>query len=108
MIDEQREAIAGGDPPGSAGGAGASHPEESPIDLSYLCDAFLLRYFEAHGEMRQAISMVKRRTGPHERSIRELRLDASGVRVGAPLADFHGIMGGQLVCRGQTSMLEER
>lgn len=81
----------------------------SPIDLSYLTDAvLLLRYFEAEGEIRQAISMVKRRTGPHERSIRELRLDASGVRVGAPLRDFNGILGGALVYVGRTPMMPER
>lgn len=81
----------------------------SPIDLSYLADSvLLLRYFEAHGEIRQAISMVKRRTGPHERSIRELKLDATGVRVGAPLSDFQGIMGSQLAYVGPTAMLPER
>ncbi|MFT3696406.1 MAG: gas vesicle protein GvpD [Kofleriaceae bacterium] len=81
----------------------------SPIDLSYLTDSvLLLRYFEAEGEIRQAISMVKRRTGPHERSIRELRLDASGVRVGDPLRDFHGILGGSLVYVGRTPMMPSR
>lgn len=82
---------------------------ESPVDLSYLTDAvLLLRYFEAEGEIRQAISMIKRRTGPHERSIRELRLDASGVRVGAPLRDFQGILGGALVYAGRTPMMATR
>lgn len=79
---------------------------EAPVDLSYLADSvLLLRYFEAKGEIRQAISMVKRRTGPHERSIRELRLDHTGLRVGQPLADFQGIMSGQLSYLGQTELL---
>jgi len=81
---------------------------ESPIDLSYLADSvLLLRYFEVRGEIRQAISMVKRRTGPHERTIRELKLDGTGLRVGEPLTEFQGIMGGHLVYTGQGSMLPE-
>ncbi len=80
----------------------------SPIDLSYLADAvLLLRYFEARGEIRQAISMVKRRTGPHERTIRELKIDGTGLRVGEPLTEFQGIMSGQLVYTGQQPMLSE-
>jgi circadian clock protein KaiC len=82
---------------------------QSPIDLSYLADTvILLRYFEAHAEIRQAISVVKRRTGAHERWIRELRLDATGLRVGAPLRDFMGIMTGNLHYTGGTEMLAER
>jgi circadian clock protein KaiC len=74
----------------------------SPIDLSYLADTVvLLRYFEAHSEIRQAISVMKRRTGPHERTIRELRIDSRGIRVGAPLTEFHGVMSGQLVYSGR-------
>lgn len=84
------------------------HGVESPIDLSYLADSVLLmRYFEVRGEIRQAISMVKRRTGPHERSIRELKLDATGVRVGAPLVEFQGIMGGNLAYLGASPMLPD-
>jgi circadian clock protein KaiC len=74
----------------------------SPIDLSYLADSvILLRYFEAQSEIRQAISVVKRRTGPHERTIRELRIDAGGVRLGEPLHDFQGVISGQLVYHGR-------
>jgi circadian clock protein KaiC len=52
----------------------------TPVDASYLADAVvLLRYFEMHGEVRQAISVVKKRGGPHERTIREFRLDANGI-----------------------------
>lgn len=71
-------------------------PERSaPIDVSYLADnVFLLRYFEAHGAVRQAISVVKNRTGPHERTIRELTLRPGRVLVGEPLADFIGVLSG--------------
>lgn len=68
---------------------------QTPIDVSYLADNILvLRYFEAGGEVRQAISMMKKRSGGHERSIRELRLGPDTIRVGAPLADFQGILSG--------------
>jgi circadian clock protein KaiC len=67
----------------------------TPIDASYLADAVvLLRYFEAAGELRQAISVVKKRVGPHERSIRELRLDQGGIVVGPALTDFRGVLTG--------------
>lgn len=67
----------------------------TPIDVSYLADTVvLLRYFEASGEIKQAISVMKKRTGRHERTIRELRLDSQGVRVGEPLTDFHGVLTG--------------
>jgi circadian clock protein KaiC len=65
------------------------------IDVSYLADSVLLfRYYEADGEVNQAISVFKKRTGPHERSIRRLTIDAGGVRVGEPLREFRGIMTG--------------
>jgi circadian clock protein KaiC len=68
----------------------------SPVDVSYLADAVvLLRYFEAAGAIRRAISVVKKRTGPHEDTIRELRLSASrGVEVGEPLTAFRGVLTG--------------
>lgn len=68
--------------------------EQSPIDASYLADTvILLRYFEAFGEVRQALSVIKKRTGVHERTIRELRFD-KGVHVGEPVRDFHGVLTG--------------
>jgi circadian clock protein KaiC len=68
---------------------------ESPIDTTYLADTVVLfRYFEAMGEVRQAISVLKKRSGKHERTIRELRLDATGLRIGKPLRDFQGILSG--------------
>jgi circadian clock protein KaiC len=68
---------------------------DAPIDVSYLADSVvLLRYFEALGQLRQAISVVKKRSGAHERTIRELRL-GPGVRVGPPLAEFQGVLTGR-------------
>jgi circadian clock protein KaiC len=65
------------------------------IDVSYLADTVLLfRYYEAGGEVNQAISVFKKRTGPHERSIRRLTIDEAGFAVGEPLRHFRGIMTG--------------
>jgi circadian clock protein KaiC len=59
------------------------------IDLSYLADTVMqLRFFEAEGEVRQAISVIKTRTTRHERTIREFMIDAGGLKVGEPLRDF--------------------
>jgi circadian clock protein KaiC len=70
-------------------------PMNSPGDASYLADAvILLRYFEARGEVRQAISIVKKRGGEHERTIREFRLETGGIRVGEPLREFRGVLTG--------------
>jgi circadian clock protein KaiC len=67
----------------------------SPIDTTYLADTVVLfRYFEAMGEVRQALSVVKKRSGKHERTIRELRLDSGGITVGQPLRDFQGVLTG--------------
>jgi circadian clock protein KaiC len=75
------------------GTVGASMP--APIDLSYLADAIvLLRFFEANGEIRKAISVVKKRTGAHETAIRELKIGPAHVQVGEPLTRFHGILTG--------------
>jgi len=71
---------------------------QTPIDVSYLADNILVfRYFEAHGEVRKAISMMKKRSGGHERSIRELRLEPGAIQVGAPLSNFQGILTGSPV-----------
>ena len=67
---------------------------ESVVDVSYLADSvLLLRYFEAGGKVKQAISVVKKRSGDHERSIRELRLQ-NGIVVGEPLLGFRGVLSG--------------
>ncbi len=78
----------------------------SPVELSYLADnVVLLRYFEAFGQVRQAISMVKKRTGTHERSIRELRISDHGLQVGRELREFHGVLSGQLSYTGEAQPL---
>jgi circadian clock protein KaiC len=65
----------------------------SPVDVSYLADTvILLRYFEAFGRVRKAVSVIKKRSGPHEDTIRELSMDRDGIRVGAPLTDFRGVL----------------
>jgi circadian clock protein KaiC len=65
------------------------------VDTSYLADAvILLRFYEAHGEVRQAISIVKKRGGAHERTIRDYRLTGEGVQVGEPLRRFRGVLTG--------------
>jgi len=67
----------------------------SPVDATYLADAvLLLRYYESRGEVRQAISMIKKRGGWHERSIREFRLGEGRIEVGEPLRTLRGILTG--------------
>jgi circadian clock protein KaiC len=67
----------------------------SPVDTTYLADnVILFRYFEARGYVRRAISVVKKRSGPHELSIREMRMGPRGIEVGQPLTDFEGILTG--------------
>ncbi len=81
----------------------------SPVDVSYLADTILLlRYFENSGEVRQAISVVKRRNGRHERTIRELQLGPDTIRVGRPLSEFQGVLTGVPTYVGrQGPLLEE-
>jgi circadian clock protein KaiC len=79
----------------------------TPFDASYLADSvILLRYFEASGEVRQAISVVKMRGSRHERTIREFHLDDGGIRVGEPLRDFRGILSGVPVYEGEPGSLK--
>ena len=67
----------------------------SPVDASYLADSvLLLRYYEADGEVHQAISVVKKRGGDHERTIREFRMQGSRIRVGEPLRQYRGVLSG--------------
>jgi circadian clock protein KaiC len=83
---------------------------QSPVDLTYLSDAvLLLRFFEAFGELKRAISVVKKRTGGHEASIREYRIDTDGLRVGDPLRNFSGVMTGvPNFVGGENELLEDR
>ncbi len=68
---------------------------QSPIDTSYLADSVvLLRYFEYAGKVKKAISVVKKRSGAHEESIRELRFDEKGIHLSEPLFKFRGILTG--------------
>lgn len=67
----------------------------SPVDVSYLADTvILLRFFEAGGKVRKAISVVKKRSGGHEETIRELRIGPGRITVGEPLTDFQGVLSG--------------
>ena len=67
----------------------------SPLDVSYVADTvMLLRYFEAQGRIRKAVSVVKKRSGAHENAIRELTLGQSGLQVGEPLDRFTGVLTG--------------
>lgn len=67
----------------------------TPVDITYLADTvILLRYFEAMGEVRRAISIIKKRTGAHESTIREYRISQTGLRIGTPLHAFQGVLRG--------------
>jgi circadian clock protein KaiC len=80
----------------------------SPIDTTYLADTVVLcRYFEAAGEVRQALSIVKKRSGKHERTIRELSLGTGGITIGEPLHDFHGILTGTPLRSGAVRNIRE-
>lgn len=74
---------------------GLMGPMQSPLDISYLSDTvIMLRYFEAEGLVRRALSVVKKRSGAHEYAIREFRLAKGGLLVGPPLKEFQGIFTG--------------
>jgi circadian clock protein KaiC len=75
---------------------------EAPVDLSYLSDTVVsLRYFEAYGEVKQAISVIKKRSGGHEKTIREFKLQTGkGIRVGEPLRGVQGVLTGIPTFRG--------
>jgi circadian clock protein KaiC len=81
---------------------------DAPIDASYLADGvILLRYFEAAGRVRKAISVMKKRSGPHEDTIREFRLEQTGIRIGEPLVGFQGVLTGVPSFRGKQAPLME-
>lgn len=68
---------------------------EAPVDTSYLADAnLLIRYFEYRGEVRKAISVLKKRTGGHEKTIRELHFSSQGLVIGSPLTNFTNVLSG--------------
>src|SRR5688572_5783984 len=71
------------------------NPVDEAVDVSYLADTvLLLRYFEVQGSVRQAVSVVKKRSGDHERTIRECRVEKGGLRVGDALHEFQGVLTG--------------
>ena len=80
------------------------------LNISYVADTvILIRFFEAEVRFRKAISVLKNRSGPHEEAIRELRIDAGGIRVGEPLVQFRGILTGTPEYSGEVGpLMEER
>ncbi len=74
-----------------------------PVDASYLADTvILMRYFEAYGEVRQAVSVIKKRTGRHERTIRELRFESGkGIAIGEPVREFQEVLKGSPALLGE-------
>jgi circadian clock protein KaiC len=80
---------------------------DSPVDITYLADTvLLLRFFEAKGEIRRAVSALKKRTGAHETTIRELMIVPGGIRVGEKLESFRGVLTGVPVLEGDAKLLE--
>jgi circadian clock protein KaiC len=78
----------------------------SDVDLSYLSDTVVqLRYFEANGEVRQAISVIKTRTARHERTIREFLIGNNGLQLGEPLRNFQGVLTGVPMFSGEVKTL---
>jgi circadian clock protein KaiC len=76
---------------------------KTPVDATYLADTvILLRFFEASGRVRRAISVIKKRTGAHEDTIREFRISRDGLSLGDPLHDFHGVLRGIPTYTGKT------
>lgn len=83
--------------------------ESGHIDVSYLADTvMLLRYFEMDGEILQTISAFKKRTGMHERTLRQLHISEDGIQVGEPLRGFRGILTGVPQYEGGTPMIANR
>ncbi|WEK44919.1 MAG: ATPase domain-containing protein [Candidatus Sphingomonas colombiensis] len=79
---------------------------KSPVDVTYLADTvILLRYFEALGRVRRAISVVKKRTGPHEDTIREFMIGGNGITLGEPLTAFQGVLRGVPTLMGDAAGL---
>jgi circadian clock protein KaiC len=80
----------------------------APVDASYLADAvILLRYFEMKGEVRQAISVMKKRGSAHERTIREFRMEQGRISVGQPLREFRGVLTGVPIFEGASAPSKE-
>ena len=68
---------------------------QTTVDVSYLADCvILLRYFEAEGRINKAISVIKKRSGPHETAIRSLKMGATGLTIGEALENYRGVLSG--------------
>jgi len=81
---------------------------KSDVDLSYLSDStILLRFFESNGRLRRAITVIKSRAAAHALTIHELQLGAEGIRIGAPLEGFDGVLTGLPSYRGITPMMSD-
>ncbi len=79
---------------------------QTPIDLTYLADTvILLRFFEQGGRIKKAISVIKKRIGKHEDTLREFRIDDGGLRVGDALEQFHGVLTGTPVYTGSSEQM---
>lgn len=82
---------------------------KAPVDVTYLADTvILLRYFEALGAVRRAVSIIKKRTGAHEPTIREYQIDRRGLSIGEPLEGFQGVLSGvPIYVGGSRPLMEE-
>ncbi len=70
-------------------------PMQSTVDLTYLADTVVLsRYYESRGEVKKALAVIKKRSGNHERTIRDMRIDKNGISLGEPLRDLQGVLTG--------------
>ena len=82
---------------------------QSIVDITYLADAVvILRYFELNGSVKQAVSVIKKRSGQHERALREYHIQADGIHVGDPLHDFQGVLTGVPHFQGTDAALERQ
>jgi circadian clock protein KaiC len=81
---------------------------QAPVDVTYLADTvILLRFFEAGGRVRRAVSVIKKRSGTHESTIREYRISHEGLAMGQPLDGFHGVLRGVPTYSGEAKTLLE-
>jgi circadian clock protein KaiC len=86
-------------------GAGAG----GDVDVSYLADTVLLfRYFEARGEIQQAVGVFKKRTGEHERTLRQMKISSKGLSIGEPLREFRGVMTGVPQYEGDGDIIRDK
>jgi circadian clock protein KaiC len=85
---------------------GLINVDQASFEATYLADlVIMLRYFEALGVVRQAISVIKNRGEEHERTLREFQIGEKGIRIGAPLKQFQGVLTGVPTFAGKASSL---